>query len=162
MGETIQIFDDTSSSSVVRETASLKNDILRHIRFTLGNDPDEPDKYACFMGLAYSVRDRLIDRWIKTQRSLYETLSKRVYFLSLEFLPGRFLKNYLISLDMMEEARRTLQEMGIDLDEVEEEEWDAGLGNGGLGRLASCYMDPKSVSLDKELKHHKEHEEHEE
>jgi starch phosphorylase len=120
---------------------SLKNDILRHIRSTLGNDPEKPDKYACFMGLAYSVRDRLIERWIKTQRSFYDTLAKRVYFLSLEFLPGRFLKNYLISLQMEAEARETIQEMGFDLDELEEEEWDAGLGNGGLGRLASCYMD---------------------
>jgi starch phosphorylase len=59
----------------------------------------------------------------------------------MEFLPGRFLKNYLASLDMTDEARRTLEEMGFDLDELEEEEWDAGLGNGGLGRLASCYMD---------------------
>jgi len=87
------------------------------------------------------VRDRLIERWIKTQRALHDTLAKRVYFLSLEFLPGRFLKNYLISLQMEDEARRTLAEMGFDLDELEEEEWDAGLGNGGLGRLASCYMD---------------------
>jgi starch phosphorylase len=120
---------------------SLKNDILRHIRSTLGNDPEKPDQYACYMGLAYSVRDRLIERWVKTQRSFYDTLSKRVYFLSLEFLPGRFLKNYLISLQMEDEARQTVQEMGFDLDELEEEEWDAGLGNGGLGRLASCYMD---------------------
>jgi starch phosphorylase len=107
----------------------------------MGNDPDKPSKYACYMGLAYSVRDRLIERWIKTQRALHDTLAKRVYFLSLEFLPGRFLKNYLISLQMEDEARRTLEEMGFDLDELEEEEWDAGLGNGGLGRLASCYMD---------------------
>ena len=119
----------------------LKNDILRHIRFTLGNDPFKPKKYAIFMGLAFSVRDRLIDRWINTQSSLYDTLSKRVYFLSMEFLPGRFLKNYLIGLNMEEEARDTLAGMGFDLDEIEEEEWDAGLGNGGLGRLASCYMD---------------------
>ncbi|MFA4916504.1 MAG: glycogen/starch/alpha-glucan phosphorylase [Syntrophales bacterium] len=121
--------------------ATLKDDIRRHILFTLGNDPEKPDLYSIYMGLAYCVRDRLIERWVKTQRSLYDTLAKRVYFLSLEFLPGRFLKNYLISLNMEEEARRTLQEMGIDLDELEEEEWDAGLGNGGLGRLASCYMD---------------------
>jgi starch phosphorylase len=120
---------------------TLVNDIRRHISFTLGNDPDKPSKYACYMGLAYSVRDRLIERWIKTQRALHDTLAKRVYFLSLEFLPGRFLKNYLISLQMEDEARRTLAEMGFDLDELEEEEWDAGLGNGGLGRLASCYMD---------------------
>jgi len=119
----------------------LENDIRRHIRSTLGNDPYMPDNYSCFMGLAYSLRDRMIDRWIKTQRALYDTFSKRVYFLSLEFLPGRFLKNYLISLNMEKEARETLEAMGFDLDELEEEEWDAGLGNGGLGRLASCYMD---------------------
>jgi glycogen phosphorylase len=119
----------------------LKKDMLRHIRFTLGSDPYKPDKFAAFMGLAYSVRDRLIDRWIETQRSLYDTMAKRVYFLSMEFLPGRFLKNYLISLGMETVARETLDQMGFDLDELEEEEWDAGLGNGGLGRLASCYMD---------------------
>ena len=120
---------------------SLKEDILRHVQFTLGNDPYRPDRFSCFQGLAYSIRDRLIERWINTQRSLYDTLSKRVYFLSMEFLPGRFLKNYLISLDLLEETRLTLAEMGFDLDELEEEEWDAGLGNGGLGRLASCYLD---------------------
>ncbi|MFZ1199890.1 MAG: hypothetical protein WAO07_06950, partial [Desulfobacterales bacterium] len=80
---------------------NLKNDILRHIEFTLGTDPHRPDSFSCFLGLAYSLRDRLIRRWMDTQRSLYDTLSKRVYFLSLEFLPGRFLKNYLISLDMV-------------------------------------------------------------
>jgi starch phosphorylase len=128
--------------SPIEETSNdLKDEILRHIQFTLGNDPHRPDRFACFLGLAYSVRDRLIQRWIKTQRSLYDTLSKRVYFLSLEFLPGRFLKNYLISLDMIEEARRVVEDMGFELDELEEEEWDAGLGNGGLGRLASCYLD---------------------
>ena len=127
--------------SVSQATSSLKDAILRHIQFTLGNDPHKPDKYSCFMGLAYAVRDRLIERWLKSQRSLYDTLAKRVYFLSMEFLPGRFLKNYLTSLEMADEACGTLEEMGFDLDELEEEEWDAGLGNGGLGRLASCYMD---------------------
>jgi starch phosphorylase len=126
---------------VSQATSSLKDAILRHIQFTLGNDPHKPDKYSCFMGLAYAVRDRLIERWLKSQRSLYDTLAKRVYFLSMEFLPGRFLKNYLTSLEMADEACKALEEMGFDLDELEEEEWDAGLGNGGLGRLASCYMD---------------------
>jgi starch phosphorylase len=68
-------------------------------------------------------------------------MAKRVYFLSLEFLPGRFLMSYLLSLNMADEARIALQELGFDLDELEEVEWDAGLGNGGLGRLASCFMD---------------------
>ncbi|MGA6924605.1 MAG: glycogen/starch/alpha-glucan family phosphorylase, partial [Desulfosarcina sp.] len=121
--------------------ATLKDEIQRHMRFTMGRDPDKPNRHACFMGLAYSVRDRLIDRWFRTQRSQYDTHAKRVYFLSLEFLPGRFLMNYLISLNMVDEARRSVADIGFDLDELEEEEWDAGLGNGGLGRLASCYMD---------------------
>jgi len=120
---------------------TLREEIDRHIRFTMGRDPAKPNHHACFMGLAYSVRDRLVERWIRTQRSQYDTLAKRVYYLSLEFLPGRFLMNYLISLQMVDEARRTVAEMGFDLDELEEEEWDAGLGNGGLGRLASCYID---------------------
>ncbi len=119
----------------------LKDDVMRHIRFTMGRDPEKPNQHACFMGLAHSVRDRLMDRWIRTQRSQYDTLAKRVYFLSLEFLPGRFLMNYLISLKMEDEARCVVEEMGFDLDELEDQEWDAGLGNGGLGRLASCYMD---------------------
>jgi glycogen phosphorylase len=126
---------------VTRKRTSLKKDILRHIEFTLASDPKMPDKYTCFMGLAYSIRDRLVEQWMKSQRSLYDTMAKRVYFLSLEFLPGRFLMNYLLSLNLLEEAHQALQELGFDLEDLEEEEWDAGLGNGGLGRLASCYMD---------------------
>ncbi|BBO79077.1 alpha-1,4 glucan phosphorylase [Desulfosarcina widdelii] len=120
---------------------TLEEDIARHIRFTMGRDPAKPNRHAAFMGLAFAVRDRLMDRWIRTQRTQYDTLAKRVYFLSLEFLPGRFLMNYLISLKMVDEARRAVEAIGYDLEELEEEEWDAGLGNGGLGRLASCYMD---------------------
>jgi starch phosphorylase len=128
-------------SKQTAEKDSLKNDIFRHIRSMIGRDPGKPNKYAIYMGLAYSVRDRLIEKWITTQRLFYDTLAKRIYFLSLEFLPGRFLKTYLISLGMEKDARKALSELGVDLDELEEEEWDPGLGNGGLGRLASCYMD---------------------
>ena len=130
--------DNTSDNA---PSTTLKDEIRRHIRLTMGRDPNKPNRHACFMGLAHSVRDRLMDRWIRTQRSQYDTLAKRVYYLSLEFLPGRFLMNYLISLKMVDEARRTVEEMGFALDDLEEEEWDPGLGNGGLGRLASCYLD---------------------
>ncbi|MBF0203093.1 MAG: glycogen/starch/alpha-glucan phosphorylase [Desulfamplus sp.] len=122
-------------------TPNLKDDIYRHILSTMGADPCKPNRYCSFTGLAFSVRERLIQHWIETQRACYDNLAKRVYYLSLEFLPGRFLKNYLISLGMEEEAEQTLSAMGFDLNDIEEEEWDAGLGNGGLGRLASCYMD---------------------
>jgi glycogen phosphorylase len=133
--------DSSSGLPKYESEGSLTDRIRRHICYTMGNDPDKPSRYVCYMGLAFAVRDRLIARWIRTQRALYDTLSKRVYFLSLEFLPGRFLKNYLISLQMETEAREAVAAMGFDLDTLEEEEWDAGLGNGGLGRLASCYMD---------------------
>jgi starch phosphorylase len=122
-------------------TPALKHEVQRHIQFSLGVDPNKPDRLSCFKGLAYAVRDRLAGRWMRTQQSLKERLSKRVYFLSMEFLPGRFLMNYLTSLQMVDEAHDALEEMGFSLEELEEEEPDAGLGNGGLGRLASCYLD---------------------
>ncbi len=123
------------------EKSNLRDDIYRNIQSTLGNDPSKPDNYSCFMGLSYSVRERLLERWIKTQRACYDTFAKRVYYLSMEFLPGRFLMNYLTNLRMEEEVSEAVNEMGFNLEDLEEEEWDTGLGNGGLGRLASCYMD---------------------
>ncbi len=123
------------------EIDSLKQEIFYNIRFNLGLDPEEMNRYSCFMGLAYSLKNRLINHWIKTQKACRDNLSKRIFYLSLEFLPGRFLKNYIVSLDLEEVTRQALSDLGFDLDSIEEEEWDAGLGNGGLGRLASCYMD---------------------
>jgi starch phosphorylase len=132
---------DKEKSAGLSETEQLKQDIYQNIRSNLGLDPEEMNRYTCYMGLAYSVKDRLIEQWIDTQKACKDTLSKKVFYLSLEFLPGRFLKNYLISLGMEDAAKEVLSELGFDLDDLEEEEWDPGLGNGGLGRLASCYMD---------------------
>ncbi|OGR27785.1 MAG: glycogen phosphorylase [Desulfobacterales bacterium RIFOXYA12_FULL_46_15] len=123
------------------ETDRLKQEIFYNIRFNLGLDPEEMNCYTCFMGLAFSLKNRLINHWIKTQKACRDNLSKRIYYLSLEFLPGRFLKNYIVSLNLENVTRQVLSELGFDLDSIEEEEWDPGLGNGGLGRLASCYMD---------------------
>ncbi len=123
------------------EAEKLKQDIYQNIKSNLGLDPEEMNRYSCYMGLAYSVKNRLIDKWIQTQKTCKDTLSKRIFYLSLEFLPGRFLKNYLISLGIEGLAEDVLKDLGFDLDSLEEEEWDPGLGNGGLGRLASCYMD---------------------
>jgi starch phosphorylase len=120
---------------------SLRDDLIRHLRFSLATDPALADRPAVFQALARAVRDRLVERWLRTQRACYELLAKRVYYLSMEFLPGRFLRNYLTALQLEDSAREVLAEMGHDLDDLEEEEWDAGLGNGGLGRLASCFMD---------------------
>ncbi len=122
-------------------TEQLRDDILRHIRVTLGNDAHAPDRYSCYLGLAQCVRERLLARWTESQRTLADNSAKRVYFLSLEFLPGRFLRNYLISLDLEDTAAQAVAAMGFDLADLEEQEADPGLGNGGLGRLASCYLD---------------------
>ncbi len=119
----------------------LADSIRRHIEFTLAIDPDLADRSAVWIGLAHSVRDRLVSRWLASQRACYELLAKRAYYLSMEFLPGRFLRNYLAALGMEAEAQEALRSMGYELEDLEEEEWDPGLGNGGLGRLASCFLD---------------------
>ncbi|MFZ7125464.1 MAG: glycogen/starch/alpha-glucan phosphorylase [Desulfobacterales bacterium] len=121
--------------------AGLKRDIIRHIVSSLGLDYARRSEYNYYHGLALAVRDRLIDQWIRTQRSYYEAQSKRVYYLSMEYLPGKSLLNNLHCLGIYEEAGKALAEFGLRLEDVAEVEWDAGLGNGGLGRLASCYLD---------------------
>ncbi len=129
----------TAEQNQIVET--LKNDIQRHVALTLGSDPFPPRKERYYLGLCYSVRDRLVEKWLETQRSYYDSITKRVYYMSLEFLPGRFLMNYIQSLGIEDECREAVRDFGMDLDELLEEEWNPGLGNGGLGRLASCYMD---------------------
>jgi starch phosphorylase len=119
----------------------LKRDIIRHIVSSLGSDYARAGAYAHMRGLSLAVRDRLIDSWVRTQRAFYGTGSKRVYYLSLEYLPGRSLLSNLHSLGLYDAAEQAVTELGFDLKEISELEWDAGLGNGGLGRLASCFME---------------------
>jgi starch phosphorylase len=94
-----------------------------------------------YMALAYSVRDRLLHRWINTARTYFERRSRTVCYLSAEFLMGPQLGNNLVNLGMIEQARAAMQELGLDLDELLEQEEEPGLGNGGLGRLAACFLD---------------------
>ena len=123
------------------DIGTLGEDIKRHILSILGNDLYPPDPFRYFSGLAYAIRDRLIKMWLATQTSYYDSMTKRVYYLSMEFLPGRFLMNYITNMGMEEGCREAATKLGYGLDDLAEEERDAGLGNGGLGRLASCYMD---------------------
>lgn len=121
--------------------SGLKRDIIRHIVSSLGSDYARRSEYNYYHGLALAVRDRLIDLWIKTQRSYYKDQTKRVYYLSMEYLPGKSLLNNLHCLGIYDVAERALADFDLKLEDVAEVEWDAGLGNGGLGRLASCYLD---------------------
>jgi starch phosphorylase len=119
----------------------LKKVLFNHLLIFQGRDPELVGDRDVYKALVYTVRDYLIENWIKTQRSYYEKGRKRVYYLSLEFLIGRALGNALINLDMYDEANQALKELGFDLEEVREMGDDAALGNGGLGRLAACFMD---------------------
>jgi starch phosphorylase len=125
----------------IAQTEDLRQSVLRHIVSFGGSDYKWAGPQDYLKGLAYAVRERLAEKWIRTQRAFYAQGAKRVYYLSLEFLVGRSLRNNLACLGLWDEARRAMAELGFDLDELKELEWDAGLGNGGLGRLASCYLD---------------------
>jgi starch phosphorylase len=108
---------------------------------TLGHEAHAPNSYHYYQALGYSIRERLIRSWLNTQKACYDSMVKRVYYLSMEFLPGRFLMNNLVNMEIKNACSTVVDSLGLTLEELEEQEWDAGLGNGGLGRLASCYMD---------------------
>jgi glycogen phosphorylase len=119
----------------------LQRSFLRHLQYTIVKDKFSATRADLYLALSYAVRDMLVERWLDTQQSYYINDSKRVYYLSMEFLMGRTLGNSLINLGLLEEWENALKEMGIDVKELQENEWDAGLGNGGLGRLAACFLD---------------------
>ncbi|MFA6342311.1 MAG: glycogen/starch/alpha-glucan phosphorylase [Fibrobacteraceae bacterium] len=120
---------------------AFKQAFADHIHHTLARDEHTVTQHEKFLAVAYAVRDRLIDRWIKTQETYYHKDVKRVYYLSLEFLIGRTLGNSVLNLDVEGAVAEALDEMGMSLEDLREQEVDAGLGNGGLGRLAACFLD---------------------
>ncbi len=124
-----------------RDKASVKKSWIDHIHFSLVKDNFSATERDLYTSLAYAVRDRMVDRWIKTQQTYYEKDAKRVYYLSMEFLIGRTLGNALINLDMTDTTKQALHELGVELEELQELEPNAALGNGGLGRLAACFLD---------------------
>jgi len=121
--------------------ADLQRSFMRHLHYTLVKDKYSATKADLYLALAFAVRDMLAERWLDTQQSYYINDAKRVYYISMEFLVGRTLGNSLINLGIREEWENALMEMGIDLGDIAGNEWDAGLGNGGLGRLAACFLD---------------------
>lgn len=123
------------------DSEALGLDIQRHLRYTLAKSQYSTTKWDKFRSVALTALDRLHDRWIDTQEHYYNLDAKRVYYISMEYLIGRLLDNMLINLGILDNVKEALHEMGIDYDEVKENEFDAGLGNGGLGRLAACFLD---------------------
>lgn len=119
----------------------LKSSFLENREYTLAKDEYTATAYDNFMALAISVRDRLVERWMITQQRYHKKNVKRVYYLSMEFLIGRLLNTNILNLSLWEQAKGATKGFGFNIEELEEEERDAGLGNGGLGRLAACFLD---------------------
>jgi glycogen phosphorylase len=121
--------------------AALRQHFERHLRRTLAKDRYSATDRDRYYALALAVRDRLIDRWIATQQTHHSKNVKRVYYLSLEFLIGRLLGNNVINLQLEDVCRAAMSQEGLRWEDLREYEIDAGLGNGGLGRLAACFLD---------------------
>jgi len=120
---------------------SLRDSLYRHLRYSLGKEFDNKSLRDVYLALTLSLRDRLLEKHLETEARYQAADAKRLYYLSMEFLIGRSLGSNLTNLGIFEACREALMDMDIDLEEVREQETDAALGNGGLGRLAACFLD---------------------
>ena len=120
---------------------SIQESIVNHVEYTLARTRQGFDDFECYQATSLSLRDRLIELWNDTQTYFKEQDPKRVYYLSMEFLMGRSLLNTLYNLGIKDAYTEALSELGYSLEKIAELERDAALGNGGLGRLAACFLD---------------------
>ncbi|ODN04260.1 Glycogen phosphorylase [Orchesella cincta] len=125
----------------VENVANIKKTFNRHVHYTLVKDRNVATPRDYFFALAHTVKDHLVSRWIRTQQYWYEKDPKRIYYLSLEFYMGRSLQNTMGNIGIQSACDEAMYQLGLDIEELEEMEEDAGLGNGGLGRLAACFLD---------------------
>jgi starch phosphorylase len=123
----------------------LRAAILRHLHYSLGKDVPHATTYDIRMALTLAIRDQIVTPWFAATRATYAAQAKRVYYLSMEFLIGRLLEDAINNLGLLEAARGAVATLGFDLADVVADEPDAALGNGGLGRLAACFLDSMST-----------------
>ncbi|HLV68273.1 MAG TPA: glycogen/starch/alpha-glucan phosphorylase [Polyangiaceae bacterium] len=123
------------------DVKALRESFVQHVQHTQGKHPSAATRLDHFMSAARTARDRMFDRWTRTWHRRELQQPKVVYYLSLEYLLGRLLEDGLMNLGIYDDMREALSGLGIDLDQVADQEHDAGLGNGGLGRLAACFLD---------------------
>ncbi|MCD7864178.1 MAG: glycogen/starch/alpha-glucan phosphorylase [Lachnospiraceae bacterium] len=119
----------------------FKKDVAYNVKTLYRRNIEEATQQQIFQGVAYAIKDDIMDNWMATQKAWEEQDPKMVYYMSMEFLMGRALGNNLINLKSYEGVAEALEEMGLDLNVIEDQEPDAALGNGGLGRLAACFLD---------------------
>ena len=123
------------------DTELFKRSVLYNIKTLYRKTLEEATDQQIFQAVSYAIKDAVVDQWLATQKEFEKQDPKMVYYLSMEFLMGRALGNNMINLQAYKEAAKALEELGIDINVVEDQEPDAALGNGGLGRLAACFLD---------------------
>ena len=128
-------------SSAEAIEGELRHAILSKLTYELGKSPDNASDTDWYQATALAVRDRIVDIWMKSRAETENKKRKRVYYLSIEFLIGRLLLDTLTNLRLVAPTKRALESLGVDFDRIRAAEPDAALGNGGLGRLAACFMD---------------------
>ncbi|MFW0169426.1 glycogen/starch/alpha-glucan phosphorylase [Rothia sp. P4278] len=121
--------------------ANFRASLLEHLQFTAGKDPQHSTIFDWRIALSHTLRDRAVEPWFASTRRTWDEDRKRVYYLSMEFLIGRLMEDLAINLGLRETAEEALSELGLDFETVAKAEPDAALGNGGLGRLAACYLE---------------------
>ncbi|HEV7249084.1 MAG TPA: glycogen/starch/alpha-glucan phosphorylase [Shinella sp.] len=119
----------------------LATELLERLKYRIGKDPKVAKPHDWLTAAILVARDRITDKWMDSTRRTYATGAKRVYYLSLEFLIGRLMRDAMTNIGIMDEMRHALASLGVDIDIIAELEPDAALGNGGLGRLAACFME---------------------
>ena len=139
--QSVSPVEESFRFDVGHSSASIKDSILNHLQFTLARDTKTATRDEWWSATCFAVRDRLLARFMKTQAVHHEKKVRRAYYLSLEYLMGRLLVNNLHNCGMFEATRDALTELGQDFNQIADEEADMGLGNGGLGRLAACFLD---------------------
>ena len=120
---------------------SFKKQVKENVKALFRKTLDEANEQQIYQAVAYTVKDQIIDNWLETQKVYEKEDPKTVYYLSMEFLMGRALGNAMINLKEYKEVAEALDELGININLVEDEERDPALGNGGLGRLAACFLE---------------------
>eukprot|EP00899_Mesostigma_viride_P029454 jgi/Mesvir1/9694/Mv12172-RA.1 len=126
---------------IKNDVLSIQESIVNHVEYTIARSRYKFDDFEAYQATAHSVRDRLIESWNDTHQHFRELNPKRVYYMSMEFLMGRSLQNCMYNLGIYEPYKQALMQLGYNLEELKEQEMDAALGNGGLGRLAACFLD---------------------
>ena len=119
----------------------FKKEVEDYVKVLFRKKIKEASQQQLFQAVSYAVKDFIVDQWMATHRTYEEKDVKTVYYLSMEFLMGRALGNIIINLKGNKAIKEAIEELGLDLDVIEDQEPDAALGNGGLGRLAACFLD---------------------